>query len=111
MSANLFTDLRTTVLGTITSLYPTLGTEHLARIEITPTREAAHGDVATNAALIAAKPLGQKPRDIADALAAALRDNPSVTKAEPAGPGFVNLTLAPSLWQSQLPVILQTGEA
>ncbi|MEE3501445.1 arginine--tRNA ligase [Acidiphilium acidophilum] len=111
MSANLFTDLRTTVLGTITSLYPTIGTEHLARIEITPTREAAHGDVATNAALIAAKPLGQKPRDIADALAAALRDNPSVTKAEPAGPGFVNLTLAPALWQSQLPVILQTGEA
>ncbi|MGC9270009.1 arginine--tRNA ligase [Acidiphilium sp.] len=111
MSANLFTDLRSIVLDTVTSLYPDLGAEHLARIEITPTREAAHGDVATNAALIAAKPLGQKPRDLADALAASLRTRPDITKAEPAGPGFVNLTLDARVWQAQLPTILRTGEA
>ncbi|MDD2878587.1 MAG: arginine--tRNA ligase [Acidiphilium sp.] len=111
MSENLFTDLRTIVLDTVTSLYPDLGAEHLARIEITPTREAAHGDVATNAALIAAKPLGKKPREIADALAARLLTRADIAKAEPAGPGFVNLTLDARVWQAQLPTILRTGEA
>lgn len=111
MSDNLFADLRILVLDTVTALYPDLAPDSLARIEITPTREAAHGDVATNAALIAAKPLGLKPRAIADALAAALLTRAFVTKAEPAGPGFVNLTLAPAAWQAQIPTILHTGEA
>jgi arginyl-tRNA synthetase len=111
MSDNLFTELRTIVLETITGLYPDLAPEALARIEITPTREAAHGDVATNAALIAAKPLGVQPRTIAQALAAGLLARAGFSKAEPAGPGFVNLTLDASVWQAQLPAILCAGEA
>ncbi|HQU02800.1 MAG TPA: arginine--tRNA ligase, partial [Acetobacteraceae bacterium] len=71
MSENLFGQIRIFVLVELTSLYPDIPTDVLARVEVTPTREAAHGDMATNAALVAAKPTGKSPREIAAALALA----------------------------------------
>ncbi|MBS3022228.1 MULTISPECIES: arginine--tRNA ligase [Acidiphilium] len=111
MSHNIFTALRRLILAEMARLFPALDAEVQARIEVSPTREAAHGDMATNAALIAAKPLGRPPREIATALAAALSALPDIAKAEPAGPGFVNLTLADPVWHAEIAAILRAGEA
>ncbi len=110
MTENLFADLRGVVLSQLTALYPGLTAETLARVELSPTREAAHGDMATNAAMVAAKPLGKPPREIAQTLAASLAGQAGIVKAEPAGPGFVNLTLDAPILHAQLPIILRAGE-
>ncbi len=111
MTENIFADLRNLVLAEVRALLPDLPDTALAKIELTPTREAAHGDMATNAALLAAKPAGRNPRDLAAQLAAGLAARDGIAKAEPAGPGFVNITLHPALLLAQLPVILAAGEA
>ncbi len=68
-------------------------------VTVEPPRDAAHGDMATNAAMVLAKPSAMKPRDIAEALAEKLTADPRVDMAEVAGPGFLNLRLAPAVWQ------------
>ena len=83
----------------------------LARVTVEPPREAAHGDVATNAAMVVAGAAGMKPRDLGAALAARLADHPEVTSAQVAGPGFVNLTLSPGFWQARVAEILRAGTA
>ncbi|MBT4567978.1 MAG: arginine--tRNA ligase, partial [Marinovum sp.] len=70
-----------------------------------------HGDMATNAAMVLAKPSGRKPREIADVLAAALRQDPRITAADVAGPGFLNLRLAPAVWQSLIKEVLEHGQS
>jgi arginyl-tRNA synthetase len=72
-------------------------------------RDPTHGDLSTNAAMVLAKPAKMKPRDIADKLVAKLIANPQITKAEIAGPGFINITLHPTVWQSQIQTILADG--
>jgi arginyl-tRNA synthetase len=111
MGTNLFTVLRNVVLEDVAAILPELSTELRAKIELTPTRDASHGDMATNAALVAAKPSGKNPRDIAAALAALLAKREGIAKAEPAGPGFVNITLTPEFLLRQIPIILDAGEA
>jgi arginyl-tRNA synthetase len=74
----------------------------LERIVVEPPRDAAHGDLATNAAMALAKEAGLKPRELAERLAAELGKRPEITKVEVAGPGFINMTLAPSVWQQAL---------
>ncbi|MDE0406528.1 MAG: arginine--tRNA ligase [Alphaproteobacteria bacterium] len=74
-------------------------------------RDPAHGDFATNAAMISARAAGRKPRDLADALAERLRADGRVASAETAGPGFVNLRMAPGFWRAQVPAILAAGPA
>src|SRR5262244_4126948 len=69
-----------------------------SRIVVEPPRESAHGDMATNAAMVLAKDAGTKPRPLAEAIAAKLRGDELVAKAEVAGPGFINLTLKPTAW-------------
>lgn len=108
---NLYAALRGIVLQEFALLVPGLAPELLARIEVTPTKDAAHGDMACNAAMIAAKPSGKNPRELAAALVEHLAARPEIAKAEAAGPGFVNLTLAPELLLAQIPVILAAGEA
>ncbi len=70
------------------------------RITVEPPRDASHGDMACNAAMVLAKPAGMKPRDLAEKLAAAIRDMADVTGVEVAGPGFLNMRLAPSYWHA-----------
>ena len=74
----------------------------LDRITAEPPRDPAHGDVATNAAMVLAKPLGMKPRELALRIAARLEADPDVASVEVAGPGFVNLRLADAFWAAQL---------
>ena len=111
MTDNIFATIRARVLTALQAAYPELDPALLARVEVTPTREAAHGDMATNAALIVAKPTRQPPARIAAALASALLEAPEIASAEPAGPGFVNLRLHPAAMLACIPAILQAGEA
>jgi len=108
---NLYAALRGIVLRELAELAPGLSEDVLARVEVTPTKDPAHGDMASNAAMIAAKPAGKNPRELAAALVERLAAQPGIAKAEAAGPGFVNLTLAPELLLAQLPVILAASEA
>jgi len=110
MGTNLFAEMRDWVLADMATLLPDLG-DASAGIDVTPTRDVAHGDMATNAALVAAKPAGKNPREIAASLAALLGKREGIAKAAPAGPGFVNITLTPEFLLRQLPVILNAGEA
>ena len=80
-----------------------------SRIVVEPPRESAHGDMATNAAMVLAKDAGKKPRELAEAVAAKLRDDELVAKAEVAGPGFINLTLKPAAWIGALRAVLAAG--
>src|SRR5215475_2654118 len=80
-----------------------------SRIVVEPPRESAHGDMATNAAMVLAKDAGAKPRVLAEAIAAKLRDDDLVAKAEVAGPGFINLTLKPTAWIGALRSVLAAG--
>ncbi|MFY9837057.1 MAG: arginine--tRNA ligase [Xanthobacteraceae bacterium] len=69
-----------------------------SRIAVEPPRDAAHGDMATNAAMVLAKDAGHKPRDLAELIAEKLRADTLIEKVEVAGPGFINLTLRPAAW-------------
>ena len=75
-------------------------------VTVEPPRDAAHGDMATNAAMVLAKPSRCKPRDIAQRLATLLSADPRLASVEVAGPGFLNLRLASTLWADVLRAIL-----
>ena len=74
-------------------------------ITVEPPRDPAHGDLATNAAMVLAKPAGTNPRALAEALVGELAKVPSVASAEIAGPGFINLRVAPEAWIAELRAI------
>ena len=83
----------------------------LSHVTVEPPRDASHGDLATNAAMVLAKPAGTNPRAIAGPLAAKLSALPEVVSAEVAGPGFLNVRLAPVTWVDELRAIDAEGEA
>ena len=111
MTDNIYTVIRARVLEALHAAVPDLPADGAARVEVTPTRDPAHGDMATNAALIAAKPARQPPARIAAALAAALGQTAEIASAEPAGPGFVNMRLQPATMLATVPAVLRAGEA
>lgn len=111
MPENIFARVRSAVVAALHQVVPELPDDVVARVEVTPAREATHGDMATNAAMVSAKAARQPPARIAQALAAALADGADVLRAEPAGPGFVNLHLRPDSLRTTLPAILHEGEA
>ena len=76
-----------------------------AAVTVEPPRDPSHGDLATNAAMVLAKPAGTNPRALAEALVAELTKVPAVLSAEIAGPGFINLRIAPSAWIAELEAI------
>lgn len=80
-------------------------------IDVAPTKDTAHGDVASNVAMVLAKAARAKPRDIAEKVMAELARQPGFEKLVVAGPGFVNITLAPSVWQGVVTSILKEGDA
>jgi len=110
---NLFSDIRTLVIACLDAMVrdgalpPGLDFTNVA---VEPPRDTAHGDMATNAAMVLAKPAGLKPREIADALATRLLDDGRIVAAEVAGPGFLNLRLAPSVWQGIITMALARGK-
>jgi len=80
-----------------------------SRVLVEPPREAGHGDMATNAAMVLAKDAGRKPRELAETIAEKLRADDLLAKVEVAGPGFINLTLKPAAWIDALRAILAAG--
>jgi arginyl-tRNA synthetase len=83
----------------------------LSRVVVEPPKDPTHGDMATNAAMVLAKEAKAKPRDLADKIAGRLRAEDIVASVDVAGPGFINLTLKPSVWTDSLGAILQAGNA
>jgi arginyl-tRNA synthetase len=81
----------------------------LSRIVVEPPRDAAHGDLATNAAMVLAKDAGIKPRELAERLAAELGKRAEIAKVDVAGPGFINLMLDPSVWRQALAAAILAG--
>jgi arginyl-tRNA synthetase len=80
-----------------------------SRLSVEAPREAAHGDLATNVAMVLAKPAGRKPRELAELIAPALAAHPDIVSAEIAGPGFINLRLATDFWRERLKEIVTAG--
>ena len=111
---NLFTELRALVLETLGQMAAAgelpEGLEY-ANVAVEPPRDAAHGDMATNAAMVLAKAAKMKPRDIAEKLAERLSADARITSADVAGPGFLNLRLDASLWQGIVKTALTDGTA
>ncbi|MBT7452076.1 MAG: arginine--tRNA ligase [Rhodospirillaceae bacterium] len=83
----------------------------LDAITAEPPRDASHGDISTNAAMVLAKPAQMKPRDVAEKIVARLADADGIVSADIAGPGFINLRLEPSVWQGVVSDVLKAGVA
>ncbi len=79
-------------------------------VTVEPPRDATHGDLATNAAMVLAKPAGTNPRALAEALAGALRAIPEVAEVSVAGPGFINLKLHDDVWRQEIATIVGEGD-
>ncbi len=106
---NLFADIRALVMTCLDDMVANgVLPDGLATgaVSVEPPRDAAHGDMATNAAMVLAKPAKMNPRAIADALATRLMSDDRVAVAEVAGPGFLNLRLVPSVWQDVVKAVL-----
>jgi len=82
-----------------------------SRVVVEPPRDASHGDMATNAAMVLAKEVKAKPRDLAEAIATHLRADDLIEKVDIAGPGFINLSLKAGAWAEALRTVLSEGEA
>ena len=83
----------------------------LSRVLVEPPRDPSHGDLATNAALVLAKEAKQNPKALGEALAEELRADPRITEASVAGPGFINLRLAPHVFHEVIRAALREGDA
>jgi arginyl-tRNA synthetase len=109
---NLFSEIRDLVIAALTDMMAQgvlpAGLD-LSAVAVEPPRDASHGDMATNAAMVLAKPANMQPRAIAEALAARLLADPRVAGADVAGPGFLNLRLDPALWHSLVRATLVAG--
>lgn len=107
-SHNLFADMLSRVHGVCAAVLPA-GLD-LSRVVVEPPKDASHGDMATNAAMVLAKDAKAKPRDLAEKIAEQLRSDELVSAVEIAGPGFINIRLKPQAWSDALQAILREGE-
>jgi arginyl-tRNA synthetase len=105
---NVFSDFREQLLGVLATLDLPAGIT-LANVTVEPPRDQAHGDFATNAAMVLSKAAGKPPRVLADTIVPKLRDLPHVTAVDIAGPGFINIRMADGFWQSHIDAINGAG--
>jgi arginyl-tRNA synthetase len=96
---NIFADILERVRNASAAVAPGLD---FARVTVEPPRDPAHGDIATNAAMVLAKDAGKKPRELAEAIAQKLRADTEIEKVDVAGPGFINIKLKPVAWIAAL---------
>jgi arginyl-tRNA synthetase len=82
-----------------------------ARVAVEPPRDPAHGDVATNAAMVLAKEAGTNPRHLAAQLIGPVSEMDGIASAEVAGPGFINIRMEPGFWYARLAELLLAGES
>ena len=109
---NLFTDFESrikNVLENIDIVREKRGEVDFARVGVEPPRDPSHGDVATNAAMVLAKPLGSNPRALAELIVAELKKDPEIADVSVAGPGFINVRLSVDYWQKVLATIIAEG--
>jgi arginyl-tRNA synthetase len=106
---NVFAIFQTRVADALKALHPSISEEALARIVVEPPRDAGHGDLSTNAAMVVAKSLGRSPREIATAIAEHFEADPDVASVEVAGPGFINFRLATPIWHEVLRSVATQG--
>lgn len=81
----------------------------LSKVAVEPPRDASHGDLATNAAMVLSKAAGMKPRDLAAKIAEKLTATGHFTSVDIAGPGFINMSLSDAFWQAQVSDVLKAG--
>jgi arginyl-tRNA synthetase len=86
------------------------GSASIEGITLEPPKDASHGDLATNAAMVLAKPANLPPRALAERIVPLLASDPFIEQVEIAGPGFINLTLAPGFWPTVLRMVLEQGD-
>ena len=111
---NIFAEIRTLVIETLDAMVADGALPsglNYGAVAVEPPRDAAHGDMATNAAMVLAKPAQTAPRAIADDLAARLKTDLRVAVAEVAGPGFLNLTLHPDVWHDVVAEAIDAGQS
>jgi arginyl-tRNA synthetase len=108
---DIFADFAARVAVALRTLHPEVSDELIARAVVEPPRDASHGDLSSNAAMVVAKPLGRNPREIATALAQAFATDPDVASVEVAGPGFINFRLATPVWHRVLKSVGELGTA
>ncbi len=109
---NIFAEIRTSVIETLDAMVAEgvlPSGLSWGNVAVEPPRDAAHGDMATNAAMVLAKAAGKVPRDIAGELAARLTADARIMTAEVAGPGFINLRLAPVVWHDVVAEAVDAG--
>ena len=109
---NIFADFNARIRKTVQDLELSSkdgGKLDLSRITVEPPRDATHGDLATNAAMVLSKAIGENPRALAEKIAAALRSDGDVASVEVAGPGFINLRLSDGFWHAALQTMLAAG--
>ena len=109
---NLFADIRALVVAELAAMMAEGALPQgldFANVAVEPPRDAAHGDMATNAAMVLAKPAALPPRAIAEALATRLARDPRIAGVEVAGPGFLNLRLSNVIWQGVVKAALTDG--
>ena len=110
---NIFADFNERIRKAVEALELTPkdgGKLDLSRIAVEPPRDATHGDIASNVAMVLSKAAGENPRALAERIATVLRADPDVESIEVAGPGFVNIRLGDAFWQRFLGGILQAGQ-
>jgi arginyl-tRNA synthetase len=105
---NVFADTLERVRKAALTILPP-GTD-VSRIQVEPPREASHGDIATNAAMVLAKAAGKNPLELANAIADELKKDTTIVDAAVARPGFVNLTLEPAVWRQELRRAVVSGK-
>jgi arginyl-tRNA synthetase len=116
MATDLYQNIFATVLARVQAALAALAAAGalppglvLSRVLVEPPRDAGHGDMATNAAMVLAKDAGKKPRELADLIAEKLRADDLVEKVDVAGPGFINLALKTPVWAAALRAAIQAG--
>lgn len=109
---DIFADFASRILNALKGLHPEVAEMDAmaARAIVEPPRDASHGDISSNIALVCAKPLGMKPRDLANNLKEVLSEDPDITSIDIAGPGFLNFTLSKNVWQRVLTSVLKAPE-
>ena len=87
-----------------------LGIEWPAKTTIEPPRDATHGDLATNVAMMASKQAKKPPRELAETLRQAIAADPWLAETAVAGPGFLNVTFSPAFWQETVLEMVRAGD-
>src|ERR1700677_4601352 len=111
MSHDIYARMRDAVVAALRAAVPDLDDTLADRVEVTPPRDPAHGDMATNAAMVAAKAARHPPAKLAAVIATTLQSVPAILEATVAGPGFINLRLDPDTLRAVLPGVLREGTA